>query len=228
MAIGHAAAVLRAGHQGLRPVARAPAPRPTGCSSSWGRDRHGRRRDRGHRARCSAAAGRRAVDACSRFLGEQEQVPPMYSALKREGKRLYELARRRARTVERAARHRHSSHRAESAQAAPSWSSTSTARRGPTSGRWRGHRGRAWARWAPVRGLRRLWVEPFDGLPMYTMEHARGSAAAASSRCRAVTGRPGLPGPAAGRTGFSQAVRDAAGKDGRGAAAGGSRRAAGL
>ncbi|MBM7623473.1 tRNA pseudouridine(55) synthase TruB [Sporohalobacter salinus] len=30
---------------------------------------------------------------CSRFIGEIEQIPPMYSALKHNGKRLYELAR---------------------------------------------------------------------------------------------------------------------------------------
>lgn len=39
----------------------------------------------------------------SRFRGRVEQVPPMYSALKHEGKRLYELARE-GRTVERKAR----------------------------------------------------------------------------------------------------------------------------
>lgn len=37
------------------------------------------------------------------FRGELRQVPPMYSALKKDGKRLYELARR-GRTVEREAR----------------------------------------------------------------------------------------------------------------------------
>lgn len=37
------------------------------------------------------------------FLGEQEQVPPMHSALKHQGKRLYELARR-GESVDRAAR----------------------------------------------------------------------------------------------------------------------------
>ncbi len=37
------------------------------------------------------------------FLGEQTQIPPMYSALKHEGKRLYELARK-GESVERAAR----------------------------------------------------------------------------------------------------------------------------
>ncbi|WP_445158708.1 tRNA pseudouridine(55) synthase TruB [Halomonas sp. E14] len=38
-----------------------------------------------------------------RFRGEIEQVPPMYSALKHQGRKLYELARE-GRTVERAAR----------------------------------------------------------------------------------------------------------------------------
>ena len=33
-------------------------------------------------------------DVLGRFVGEIEQVPPMYSALKREGKRLYKLARK--------------------------------------------------------------------------------------------------------------------------------------
>lgn len=37
-----------------------------------------------------AAAWRRVLDG---FLGDSEQVPPMYSALKQGGKRLYELAR---------------------------------------------------------------------------------------------------------------------------------------
>ncbi|MYE48357.1 MAG: tRNA pseudouridine(55) synthase TruB [Gammaproteobacteria bacterium] len=39
----------------------------------------------------------------SRFVGETEQVPPMYSALKHKGRRLYELARA-GQTVERAPR----------------------------------------------------------------------------------------------------------------------------
>lgn len=44
--------------------------------------------------------------ACEAFLGVQEQIPPMYSAVKRQGKKLYELARkgveveREARTIE--------------------------------------------------------------------------------------------------------------------------------
>ncbi len=35
----------------------------------------------------------RAAEALSRFHGRIDQVPPMYSALKRQGKRLYDLAR---------------------------------------------------------------------------------------------------------------------------------------
>lgn len=48
---------------------------------------------------------RKLLKACKRFLGEIEQVPPMYSALKKDGQRLHELARqgieveREARTV---------------------------------------------------------------------------------------------------------------------------------
>jgi tRNA pseudouridine55 synthase len=41
---------------------------------------------------------------CEQFLGDIAQVPPMYSALKHEGKRLYELARK-GEVVERKARH---------------------------------------------------------------------------------------------------------------------------
>ena len=42
-------------------------------------------------------------EACMSFVGEYDQVPPMYSALKVNGKRLYELARE-GREVERKAR----------------------------------------------------------------------------------------------------------------------------
>lgn len=48
--------------------------------------------------------GRSQLEAVlDRFIGETEQVPPMYSALKHKGKRLYELARA-GQTVERAPR----------------------------------------------------------------------------------------------------------------------------
>jgi tRNA pseudouridine55 synthase len=112
----------------------------------------------------------RAVDAAlAAFLGEQEQVPPMHSALKFEGKRLYELARR-GETVERAAR-RIVIHRIARVRLGGQelefdvYCSKGTyirtlaadiAARLGTLGY--------------VRGLRRLSLDPFDGLPMYTME----------------------------------------------------------
>jgi len=48
----------------------------------------------------SALTADEVIAACARFQGEQLQVPPMYSALKRRGRPLYELARR-GETVER-------------------------------------------------------------------------------------------------------------------------------
>ncbi len=40
------------------------------------------------------------MDVAKSFLGQQEQIPPMYSALKQNGKKLYDLARQ-GKTVER-------------------------------------------------------------------------------------------------------------------------------
>lgn len=45
----------------------------------------------------------RVKEVIAGFVGEQEQIPPMYSALKIQGKKLYELARE-GKTVERKAR----------------------------------------------------------------------------------------------------------------------------
>ena len=112
----------------------------------------------------------RAVDAVlATFLGEQEQVPPMHSALKFEGKRLYELARR-GETVERAARkiviHRIARVRLGGEELefdvycskgtyVRTLAADIAARLGTLG---------------YVRGLRRLSLDPFDDLPMYTME----------------------------------------------------------
>ena len=46
----------------------------------------------------------RLIEAVKSFIGEQEQLPPMYSAIKVNGKKLYELARA-GKEVERQARH---------------------------------------------------------------------------------------------------------------------------
>ena len=47
-----------------------------------------------------ALAARKICEAAVRFVGEIDQIPPMYSAIKVNGKRLYDLARK-GRTVER-------------------------------------------------------------------------------------------------------------------------------
>ncbi len=111
-----------------------------------------------------------AVDAAMEtFLGEQQQVPPMHSALKFEGKRLYELARR-GESVEREPR-RIFIHRIARIRLAGNelefdvYCSKGTyirtlaadiANRLGTIGY--------------VRGLRRLSLDPFGDLPMYTLE----------------------------------------------------------
>ena len=112
----------------------------------------------------------RTVDATlATFVGEQEQVPPMHSALKFEGKRLYELARR-GESVERAPRRivigRLARVRLEGDQlefdvecSKGTYIRTlaaDVAQRLGTVGY--------------VSGLRRLSVEPFGHLPMYTVE----------------------------------------------------------
>ena len=112
----------------------------------------------------------RAVEAVlAAFLGEQQQVPPMHSALKFEGKRLYELARR-GESVEREPRkiviHRIARVRLEGDELEFDvycskgmyirTLAADIAIRLGTIGY--------------VRGLRRLSLDPFNDLPMYTLE----------------------------------------------------------
>jgi len=112
----------------------------------------------------------RVIDAAlASFLGEQQQVPPMHSALKFEGKRLYELARR-GESVEREPRrifiHRIARVRLERAELEfDVYCSKGTYIRtlaGDVANRL--------GTLGYVRGLRRLTLDPFDDLPMYTME----------------------------------------------------------
>lgn len=121
----------------------------------------------------------RAIDAAlATFLGEQQQVPPMHSALKFAGKRLYELARR-GESVEREQRrifiHRITSVRLEhhdlefdvycSKGTYIRTLAADIAERLGTLGY--------------VRGLRRLSVDPFGDLPMYTLDQLAGLTAEA-------------------------------------------------
>ena len=56
-----------------------------------------------HRSDCSLLDHAALLAAIERFHGEIEQIPPMYSALKHQGRALYELARE-GQTIERAPR----------------------------------------------------------------------------------------------------------------------------
>lgn len=112
----------------------------------------------------------RAVDAVlAAFVGEQDQIPPMHSALKFEGKRLYELARR-GESVEREPRriaiHRMTLVRFERDQLEfDVYCSKGTYIR--TLAADIAHR---LGTLGHVRALRRLSLDPFGHLPMYTLE----------------------------------------------------------
>lgn len=71
-----------------------------GCSTTTG-DAHG---ETMQTAAVPPGWERRLRDALPQFVGRIEQVPPMYSAVHHEGKRLYELARSGQLNVERKAR----------------------------------------------------------------------------------------------------------------------------
>lgn len=119
-----------------------------------------------------ALTDERVDQVLASFLGEQEQTPPMHSALKHEGKRLYELARRgetverqtRRITISSIARRRLSGDQLEFDVACSkgtyirSLAADIAARLGTLG---------------YVAQLRRIGVEPFDTYPMYTIEELR-------------------------------------------------------
>jgi len=112
----------------------------------------------------------RAVDAVlATFLGEQEQVPPMHSALKFEGKRLYELARR-GESVEREAR-KISIHRIGRVRLGGDELEFDVyCSKGTYIRTLAGEVADRLGTLGYVRGLRRLSLDPFDDLSMYTLE----------------------------------------------------------
>lgn len=111
------------------------------------------------------------------FMGEQTQIPPMYSALKHQGERLYAMARR-GETVERPARH-------ITIEQLTLHSHTSTGLDIEVRCS-KGTYVRTLAEDIAVRlgtiahltALRRLQVDPFAGQPMYTLETLTEKAAA--------------------------------------------------
>ena len=109
------------------------------------------------------------------FLGVQQQVPPMYSALKREGRPLYELARRGV-EVERAPRRIEIRRldlvamRADSLDLACECAKGTYIRvLGEDIARALGTRGH-------LTRLHRAWVEPFRDMPMFSLEAALAGA----------------------------------------------------
>lgn len=109
--------------------------------------------------------------ALAGFRGVQQQVPPMYSALKREGRPLYELARqgkeveRAARTIE-IRRFELLSARADALDLVCDCAKGTYIRvLGEDLARRLGTCGH-------LTRLRRTWVEPFRGMPMVALEEA--------------------------------------------------------
>lgn len=107
------------------------------------------------------------------FLGEQQQVPPMHSALKFEGKRLYELARR-GESVERPPRTItiHAIQRVgdEALLQANQLEFDAYCSKGTYVRTLAADVAAALGTVGYVKGLRRLVVDPFGELPMYGLE----------------------------------------------------------
>jgi tRNA pseudouridine55 synthase len=115
----------------------------------------------------------------ARFRGVQQQVPPMYSALKREGRPLYELARKGI-EVERAARTIDIRELSLVGRDAGSLDLVCESSKGTYIRVLGEDIARALGTLGHLTRLRRSWVEPFRGMPMITLEAALEGAAAGS------------------------------------------------
>lgn len=115
--------------------------------------------------------------AVARFLGEIEQIPPMYSALKRDGVPLYRLARAGV-EVEREARRVVIEHLTVESYVWPSLSLTVRCSKGTYVRTLVEDIARAAGTVGHVAVLRRLVVDPFDSQPMRTFEALEAAAEA--------------------------------------------------
>jgi len=104
----------------------------------------------------------------SGFLGEQQQIPPMHSALKHEGARLYELARR-GESVEREPRQIVIQRIQRTRLLGDVLEFEVHCSKGTYIRSLAADISRALGTLGYVTGLRRLSVEPFEGLPMVTL-----------------------------------------------------------
>ncbi|MFO1402081.1 MAG: tRNA pseudouridine(55) synthase TruB [Steroidobacteraceae bacterium] len=132
--------------------------------------------------------------ALARFRGEIRQVPPMYSALKRDGEPLYRLARR-GETVERAPRTL-AIHHLEQLAHGEDWIELRVACSKGTYVRVLGEDiAAALGSCGHLASLRREHVEPFGGRPMLTLEALEERLAARPARARTGCCRPMPPFP---------------------------------
>jgi tRNA pseudouridine55 synthase len=115
-----------------------------------------------------------AIDAVlATFVGEQQQIPPMHSALKFEGKRLYELARR-GETVERLPRRIVIHRLARVSYADQRLEFDVYCSKGTYIRTLAADIAQRLGTLGYVKGLRRLSLDPFGELPMYTLDQLAG------------------------------------------------------
>jgi tRNA pseudouridine55 synthase len=128
----------------------------------------------------------RALEA---LRGERLQVPPMYSALKRDGRPLYELARR-GETVERQAR----PIRIDALQATGRSDDTLDIEVACSKGTYVRVLAEELAAGLGTHGhlvsLRRVWVDPFESVPMVTLDRIESDVA--EGRTTALAAAPGV------------------------------------
>lgn len=132
--------------------------------------------DRSHEAPPDEATVAAAV---ARFIGESEQIPPMYSALKRDGVPLYRLARAGL-EVERAPRRVLIEELTVERYVWPSLTLTVRCSKGTYVRTLVEDIARAAGTVGHVATLRRLSVDPFDAQPMRTFEELEAAAAGGS------------------------------------------------
>jgi tRNA pseudouridine55 synthase len=128
--------------------------------------------DRSHEPPPAAA---QVAAAVARFIGEIEQVPPMYSALKRDGVPLYRLARAGV-EVERQPRRVVIEQLTVESYAWPSLTLTVRCSKGTYVRTLVEDIARAAGTLGHVAVLRRLMVDPFDSQPMRTFEALEAAA----------------------------------------------------
>jgi tRNA pseudouridine55 synthase len=156
----------------------------------------------------------------NRFRGAQLQVPPMYSALKRDGQPLYKLARAGV-TVERAARPIEITQLALLGLAGGQLELVALCSKGTYIRVLAEDIARALGTCGHVVALRRLYVEPFDGAPMYTLVEVEATCQSGRvprmiAADEALPGMPAvrLPADLAGRLAHGQTVVVAGGTPG--------------